>query len=55
MGEPTFWDNPDNAQKITQELNGLKSGLDVYKNLLSKYDDAQILLELALEENDTSQ
>ena len=55
MGEPTFWDNPDNAQKITQELNGLKSGLETYKNLLSKYDDAQILLELALEENDTSQ
>jgi len=55
MGEPTFWDNPDSAQKITQELNGLKSGLDVYKNLVAKYDDAQVLLELALEENDTSQ
>ena len=55
MGEPTFWDNPDNAQKISQELNGIKSGVDTYKKLVSKYDDTQILLELAMEENDTSQ
>ena len=55
MGEPTFWDNPDTAQQITQELNGIKSGVDAYKNLLSKYDDAQTLLELAMEEGDDSQ
>ena len=55
MGEPTFWDNPDTAQQITQELNGIKSGVDTYKNLLSKYDDAQTLLELAMEEGDDSQ
>ena len=55
MGEPTFWDNPDAAQKITQELNDTKSGIETYKNLLSKFDDAQILLELALEEQDLSQ
>ena len=54
MGEPTFWDNPDTAQQITQELNGIKSGVDTYKNLLAKFDDAQTLLELALEEGDTS-
>lgn len=55
MGEPTFWDNPDAAQKITQELNSVKSGVDAYKNLLSKFDDAQTLLELAMEEGDDSQ
>ena len=55
MGEPTFWDNPDAAQAITLELNGIKSGVDAYKNLVAKYDDAQTLLELALEEDDTSQ
>lgn len=54
MGEPTFWDNPDAAQQITQELNGIKSGVDTYKNLIAKYDDAQTLLELALEEDDSS-
>ena len=55
MGEPTFWDNPETAQKITQELNDVKSGIETYKNLLAKFDDAQILLELALEEQDDSQ
>ena len=55
MGEPTFWDNPDAAQAITLELNGIKSGVETYKNLVAKYDDAQTLLELALEEDDTSQ
>ena len=55
MGEPTFWDDPDAAQKITQELNDMKSGIETYKNLVAKFDDAQILLELALEEEDLSQ
>ena len=55
MGEPTFWDNPDTAQKITQELNDVKSGIETYKSLMAKFDDAQILLELALEEEDLSQ
>lgn len=55
MGEPTFWDNPEAAQKITQELNDVKSGIETYKNLLAKFDDVQILLELALEEQDDSQ
>ena len=36
MGEPTFWDDPDQAQKITQELNGVKAGVDKYKNILHK-------------------
>ena len=55
MGAPDFWDNPDAAQKITQELNGMKSGVDTYKSLVAKYDDAQTLLELAMEEDDPSQ
>ena len=55
MGEPTFWDNPEAAQKITQELNDVKSGIETYKNLLTKFDDVQIFLELALEEQDDSQ
>ena len=29
MGEPTFWDDPDQAQKITQELNGVKAGVQI--------------------------
>ena len=55
MSAPNFWDNPDDAQKITQELNAIKSGVDNYKNIVAKYDDAQTLLELAIEEDDPSQ
>ena len=55
MSAPNFWDNPDDAQKITQELNSIKSGVETFKNISAKYDDAQILLELAMEEDDPSQ
>ena len=54
MGEPTFWDNAEGAQKINQELAAIKGSVDKYKEIVSKTDDAQALLEMALEENDTS-
>ena len=54
MGEPTFWDNAEEAQKINQELAAIKGSVDKYKEIVSKTDDAQALLEMALEENDTS-
>ena len=52
MSEPKFWDNPESAQKITQELNNLKSGLETYKKIISKYEDTQTLYEMAIEEED---
>ena len=54
MSEPTFWDNQETAQKITQELNDIKSGVDSYKNLVGKFDDAQTLYDMAIEESDQS-
>ncbi len=54
MGEPTFWDDAEAAQKINQELASLKGSVDKYKALREKYDDAQTLWEMATEENDTS-
>ena len=54
MGEPTFWDDAEEAQKINQELAAIKGSVDKYKEIVSKTDDAQALLEMALEENDTS-
>ena len=50
MGEPTFWDDPDQAQKITQELNGVKAGVDKYKNILHKFEEMQILWEMGMED-----
>ena len=54
MGEPTFGDDAEAAQKINQELADLKGSVDKYKALREKYDDAATLLEMGLEEKDES-
>ena len=54
MGEPTFWDDAEEAQKINQELNDVKISVDKYKSLKSKYEDVATLWEMAVEDEDTS-
>lgn len=54
MGEPTFWDDAESAQKINQELADIKGSVDKYKAICQKADDAEALLELALEDHDES-
>ncbi len=54
MGEPTFWDDVEEAQKINQELNDVKISVDKYKNLKTKFEDAQTLWEMAVEDEDES-
>ena len=54
MGEPTFWDNPEEAQKINQELNDVKISVDKYKALLARFDDVQVMWELGMEDQDDS-
>ncbi|MBF1682904.1 MAG: peptide chain release factor 2, partial [Selenomonas artemidis] len=49
---PTFWDDAAAAQKVNQELAGLKGGVDTYKALAAKYEDAETLYEMGIEEND---
>ena len=54
MGEPSFWDDAAAAQKLNQELAALKGGVDTYKELKAKYEDAETLYEMGIEEGDTS-
>lgn len=54
MGEPTFWDDAEVAQKINQELNDVKISVDKYKGLRAKFEDAQTLWEMGMEEGDES-
>ena len=54
MGEPTFWDDTEKAQKINQELNDVKISVDKYKALCKKFEDMQVLWEMAMEEEDDS-
>ena len=54
MGEPTFWDNPESAQQINQELNDIKISVDKYKELVTKFEDAETLWEMGMEDQDES-
>ena len=54
MGEPSFWDDAAAAQKLNQELAALKGGVDTYRDLKGKYEDAETLYEMGIEENDAS-
>ena len=54
MGEPSFWDDAAAAQKLNQELAALKGGVDTYKGLMAKYEDAETLYEMGIEEGDVS-
>ncbi|WP_315437133.1 peptide chain release factor 2 [uncultured Selenomonas sp.] len=52
MSEPSFWDDAEAAQKLNQELAALKGGVDIYEELKAKYEDAETLYEMGIEEND---
>ena len=54
MSEPSFWDDATAAQKLNQELAALKGGVDTYKGLMAKYEDAETLYEMGIEESDPS-
>ena len=52
--EPGFWDDVEKSQQVLQKTGMLKGKVEAYNNLVSKYDDAQALIELANEEEDLS-
>ena len=50
MGEPTFWDNQDNAKKTIQALKPLNGLIKPYDELRSAVGDLEALAELAQED-----
>lgn len=48
--EPGFWDNPQDAQKLLQELNQLKNTIEPWRDLTSRVEDLKVLTELAQDE-----
>ena len=54
MSDPTFWDAPDKAREISQEATQLKNAVESYKQLVSDIEDANVMLEMAIEEDDRS-
>ena len=54
MSAPNFWDDATLAQKITQELAGIKESYTSFFDLEQKYQDAATLWELGIAEQDDS-
>lgn len=52
MGDPTFWDDPEKAQKTAQDVNALKEEVEGFHKLGVDIDDLEALWEMASEEND---
>jgi peptide chain release factor 2 len=50
MSEPGFWDNPEAAQAVVNQLKAAKAIVDPMTSLLTRVDDLQTLHELATEE-----
>lgn len=54
MGAIGFWDDPEAAQKVVQELKALKGTVSAPDELQREIDDAVELFEIAAEEEDGS-
>lgn len=54
MADPDFWNDNDKAQKIIGEMNAIKSVVTEIETMQAEYEEVELLLELALEENDES-
>ena len=49
-----FWDNPEETKGILKERTRLTDQIEQFETLISELEESEILLELALEEEDTS-
>ena len=52
--KPDFWNDPPTAQKITQRISTLRNDVEQYGQLHAQLEDLQLLLGLAIEEDDQS-
>lgn len=52
MTAPDFWDDPNKAQKVIDEMNNLKSYADNFEELAERLDNLEVSYELVKEEND---
>jgi peptide chain release factor 2 len=54
MAAPDFWDDNAAAQKVIGELNALRKQVETLEGLQAAYDDLEVMVELAQEEDDES-
>lgn len=51
MLEAGFWDNPENAQKVNQEMKVLKTKTERMDKITQDFEDMQIMIELGIAES----
>ncbi len=49
---PDFWNDADKAKAVSKEIDSLKNDIDTWKSMRSRLEDADTLLNLALEMDD---
>ena len=54
MSEPGFWDNTEKAQQTINDANGIKEKYKQFKDLETKKEDLEVMLEMLNEENDAA-
>ena len=52
--EADFWLDPENSSKVLQRVKSVKGRINKYDALVSKAEDAIVLCEMGIEENDES-
>ena len=52
--EPSLWDDPNEARKVTSELSLVKDDIDLLEGLEARLSDVEVLFELGREEADDS-
>ena len=53
MQEKGFWDDVKRAEEVTKESKGIKDRIDRYESLVRRLDDAEVLAELAEDDEET--
>jgi peptide chain release factor 2 len=52
MLKPDFWDNPDENKGVLKERSSVTEVVDQWKHLSENMEECELLLEMAVEEND---
>jgi peptide chain release factor 2 len=52
MAQPGFWDNPEGSKHILKESSDLKEVLGTWESYSKELEECELLLEMALEEDD---
>ena len=50
--EPNFWNDTANSTRVMQEIKQMKDTIEEYETLCTRLEDAVVLSEMAIEEND---